>query len=153
MTSVGSSGSYTYDANGNMTTRVEGGVTYQQVFDIENRLVSVTAGGQTTTFVYDGDGVRAKRTASGGTTVYVGQYYEVQGSTIRKYYYLGGRRVALREGSTVYYLHVDHLGSTSLTTDSSQIVLAGSDYSTTVITYTYDAGLAQRIRIARNHNK
>ena len=84
-----------------MVTRVEGGVTYQQVFDIENRLVSVTAGGQTTTFVYDGDGVRVKRTASGSTTVYVGKYYEVQGSTIKKYYYLGGQRIALKEGSAV----------------------------------------------------
>ena len=91
VTSLTDNSSYTYDANGNMITRVEDSVTYQQVFDIENRLVSVPAGGQTT-FLYDVDGVRAKRTASGGTTVYVGQYYEVQGSTIREHYYLGGRQ-------------------------------------------------------------
>jgi len=111
-----------------MVTRVEGGVTYQQVFDIENQLVSVTASGQTTAFVYDGDGVRTKRTASGGTTVYVGQYYEVQGSTIKKYYYLGGRRIALKEGSAVYYLHADHLGSASLATNNSQGVVAEQRY-------------------------
>jgi YD repeat-containing protein len=37
-------------------TRVEGGLTYTQTFDAENRLVSVTVNGQTTQFVYDGDG-------------------------------------------------------------------------------------------------
>jgi RHS repeat-associated protein len=130
VTALSDGSSYTYDANGNMVTRVEGGVTYQQEFDIENRLrvVTNTTTSAVTSFVYDGDGVRAKRTASGGTTVYVGQYYEVQGSTIKKYYYLSGRRIALREGSAVYYLHADHLGSTSLTTNSSGVVFAEQRY-------------------------
>jgi hypothetical protein len=39
-----------------MTQRVEGGQTYTQVFDAENRLISVTVNGQTTQFVYDGNG-------------------------------------------------------------------------------------------------
>jgi len=56
-------------------------------------------------FVYDGDGVRVKRTTSGGTTVYVCQYDEVEGSR-EKYDYLGSQRVALREGTTVYYWSV-----------------------------------------------
>jgi YD repeat-containing protein len=47
---------YTYDANGNMTQRVEAGLTYTQVFDGENRLVSVTVNGQSTQFQYDGEG-------------------------------------------------------------------------------------------------
>jgi YD repeat-containing protein len=55
VTSAGSD-TYCYDKNGNMVKRVEGGVTYTQAFDAENRLTSVTTGGQTTTFVYDGDG-------------------------------------------------------------------------------------------------
>ena len=57
--------SYTYDAKGNtlapgasagVITRVEGGLTYTQPFDAENRLISVTVSGQTTQFIYDGDG-------------------------------------------------------------------------------------------------
>ncbi len=36
-----------------------------------------------------------------------------------KYYYLGGQRVALRQGGTLYYLLTDHLGSTALTANSS----------------------------------
>ena len=51
----GGGGTYTYDANGNMITRVEGGLTYTQTFDAENTLISVTVSGQTTQFIYGGD--------------------------------------------------------------------------------------------------
>ncbi len=69
---------YAYDANGNMTSRVEGGVSYTQNFDIENRLSSVTVNSQTTTFVYDGDGNLVKKLKPDGTsTVYIGGIYEV----------------------------------------------------------------------------
>ncbi len=37
---------------------------------------------------------------------------------VTKYYHHGGARVAMRAGGVVYYLHADHLGSTSLTTDA-----------------------------------
>ena len=59
---------YSYDANGNtpalhrtqcgasVTQRVEGGLTYTQTFNAENRLISVSPSGQTTQFIYDGDG-------------------------------------------------------------------------------------------------
>ena len=48
---------------------------------------------------------------------------------MRKYYYLAGRRVAMRRDGVVYYLHGDHLGSTSLTTDESGNVVAAQHYS------------------------
>jgi RHS repeat-associated protein len=38
---------------------------------------------------------------------------------VTKYYYHGGQRVAMRDGDVVYYLHGDHLGSTSLATYGS----------------------------------
>lgn len=53
VTALSSGESYTYDANGNMIQRVEGGVTYTQTFDAENRLISVSGSGQTTQFIYD----------------------------------------------------------------------------------------------------
>jgi len=68
---------------------------------------------------YDGDGNRVKATVNGVTTVYVGAYYELRGSTTKKYYHAGSQRVALRDGSTVYFLLGDHLGSTSITANSS----------------------------------
>jgi len=69
---------YWYDANGNMTWRVEDGVTYSQEFDAENRLAVVTntVTGQVTRFGYDGDGNRLLRIGPEETTVYIGDYYE-----------------------------------------------------------------------------
>jgi RHS repeat-associated protein len=111
---------YWYDENGNQTTRIAGGKTYVQSFDASNKLQSVTEGGETTTFTHDGNGTRVKKEAPDGTvTYYVGGYYEVQGSTVTKYYYAGAQRVAMRRGSEVTYLHGDHLGSTSLTTNEA----------------------------------
>jgi YD repeat-containing protein len=71
--------SYSYDANGNMITRVEGGVTYTQTFDAENRLVSVSVNGQPPTqFLYDGAGNLVKKiNPDGSKTLYVGGVYEV----------------------------------------------------------------------------
>ena len=114
---------YSYDANGNMTSRVEGGLTYTQTFDAENRLISVAVSGQTTQFIYDGDGNLVKKIKPDGSkTLYVGGIYEVDktsgGSVTRTvtYYPAGG---AMRINSTLYYILKDHLGSASVVTDAS----------------------------------
>jgi RHS repeat-associated protein len=49
-------------------------------------------------------------------------------SAVTKYYYHGDQGVAMRQGDVVYYLHSDHLGSTSLTTDISGTVVAETRY-------------------------
>ncbi|MCP4543493.1 MAG: RHS repeat-associated core domain-containing protein, partial [Chloroflexi bacterium] len=49
-------------------------------------------------------------------------------SRVTKYYYAGGQRVAMRAGDVLYYLHGDHLGSTSLTTDENGGVTARQLY-------------------------
>ncbi len=85
----------------------------------ENRLTSVS-GAATATFVYDGDGNRVKTAFGSTTTVYVGNTYERDnGTTVRKYYYAGGVRVAMRSGGQTYYLLGDHLGGTNVTANSS----------------------------------
>jgi len=38
----------------------------------------------------------------------VGNYYEKEGTTVRKTYYAGGARVAMRDGGTLYYILTDH---------------------------------------------
>jgi len=58
------------------------------------------------------------------TTRFVGNYYEVTDSAVTKYYYAGGSRIAMRkynipQNMEVEYFLGDHLGSTSITTDSS----------------------------------
>jgi RHS repeat-associated protein len=47
---------------------------------------------------------------------------------VTKYYHHGGARVAMRQGGEVYYLHGDHLGSTSLTTDDQGSVVHEARY-------------------------
>ncbi|MES4787537.1 MAG: hypothetical protein C4294_19055 [Nitrospiraceae bacterium] len=104
------------------------GTTYALTYDAENQLTGVTrtqgTSQQVTRFYYDADGNRVRQVAPDGTsTVYIGQWYEERqsvskGRVLTSYYYLGGQRVALRQGAVgqagvVYYLHADHLGSTS----------------------------------------
>jgi len=141
VTTMGSD-SYTYDNNGNQTTRNVSGSAYTLTYDAENRTnnVQVTrlvrvSGAATAiprtsgqAFYYDGDGKRIKGTVAGVTTTYIGNpsvpsgqgYFEWTGSTstMKKYYYEGSTRVAMRTGSSIVnYLLGDHLGSTAITTD------------------------------------
>jgi RHS repeat-associated protein len=81
------------------------------------------------TFVYDGDGKRVKSVVNGTiTTYFVGNYYEVSGSTVTKYHYAGTQRIALRSNGVVNYLLGDHLGSTSLTTSATGTVISDLRY-------------------------
>ena len=97
-------------------------------YDAEGHLVSVSGPSLSATFVYDGAGRRVRSTINGTSTSFVDTYYEITGATATKYYYLGGQRVAMRQGETVYYLLADHLGSTSLTTDDSGALTAEQRY-------------------------
>jgi YD repeat-containing protein len=93
-------------------------------YDAENRLTSVS-GAATASFVYDGDGNRVKTTFGSTTTIYVGAIYERDnGSTVRKYYYAGGVRIAMRTGGQTYYLLSDHLGGTNVTANSSGVQIS-----------------------------
>ena len=113
---------YCYDRNGNMTRRDPSGTAvYNFQYDAEGRLTTVS-GSATASFVFDGDGNRVKSTVGGVTTVHIGAYFEWTGSTstMKKYYSAGGARVAMRTGaSTLNFILSDHLGSTSVTTDSN----------------------------------
>lgn len=118
VTQVGSA-YYCYDANGNMTKKAAtnaacttGGSTLS--YNQENRLTQVISGTVQTDYVYNGDGARVKKTVSGTATYYVGNWYEVTNGVVTKYYYFGAQRVAMKQGSTLTYLHGDHLGSTSV---------------------------------------
>jgi RHS repeat-associated protein len=129
---------YWYDANGNMTTRTISGVTYTLTYDAENRLISVTGGNTSASFTYDGDGNRVKSsiTVNGNITLsaYIGNYFEWTGSTstMKKYYYAGSLRLAMRTGSGtgtagLLWLLGDHLGSTSKAANPNGTLYTGSE--------------------------
>ena len=120
VTHVGGVQQYWYDANGNATRRINGDQDITLAYDHENRLTSISGSGISATYVYDGDGKRVKATVGSTNTVYIGNIYERDnGTTVRKYYYAGGVRVALRTGGQTYYLLNDHLTSTAITANSS----------------------------------
>jgi len=47
---------------------------------------------------------------------------------VTKHYSVGGQRIALRRSGVLYYVHTDHLGSTSLVTDASGNQVAEQRY-------------------------
>ncbi|NTV36684.1 MAG: hypothetical protein HGA53_06995, partial [Anaerolineaceae bacterium] len=53
----------------------------------------------------------------------MGNHLEWTGSTttMKKYYYAGSTRVAVRTGSTLSYILGDHLGSSNITTDANGV--------------------------------
>ena len=97
-------------------------------YDAEGHLLTASGTGLTASFVYDGDGARVKSTINGVTTTFIGNTYEKTGSTVTKYYFAGGQRVAMRTGSTLYYLLGDHLGSTAITTSATGTKVAELRY-------------------------
>jgi RHS repeat-associated protein len=94
----------------------------------------------TAKFVYDGDGVRVLQVAINGTQVITTAYagaLEVQITGTQRitktYYSAGSQLIAMRQfttptSSVLYFLHSDHLGSTSLTTDANGNAVARQLY-------------------------
>ena len=147
VTGLSDGSSYQYDANGNMRLRVEGGVAYTQTWDIDNLLTSVAKENSTAQYYYDADGALVRKVEPRGQTIYASSDYEVFYPTVVTvavpstfthtlympfvsnaqtngpchdactYYQFNGQQVAVRTGGIVYWLHSDHLGSASATTD------------------------------------
>ncbi len=89
-------------------------------------------------FTYDGDGKRVKSVLttnlSTSTTIFVGNHYEITDGVVTKYYFAGATRIAMRKytipsSMAVEYFLSDHLGSTSLTTDSAGAKISEIKYT------------------------
>jgi len=96
-----------YDNNGNVTRY--GGTTL--TYNYDNMMTALGSN----TYVYDYSGQRIKK----NTTVYIGNLYEKTGSTVTRHIFAGSQRIAQHSGSTIYYYHGDHLGSTSIVTGTN----------------------------------
>jgi len=118
----GGGGRTFYDANGNLTGVYSYGWSVASYsWDAENRLAGATRNGVTESYVYDVDGNRIKKTGGGVTTRTWFPTYEEENGVAIKYYVFKGMRIAVKRGSSLYYLHGDHLASTSLTTSGSSV--------------------------------
>jgi len=65
---------------------------------------------------------------------------------VTKYYAVGGQRIALRRDNALYYIHTDHLGSTSVLTDA-----AGQEVPNTRLRY-YPYGAPRPDGATATHN-
>src|SRR5262249_49350655 len=72
--------------------------------------------------------IRATDNAGNVTNPWVQTTNPIKIEQVTKYYFLGSNRLAMRQGSMVYYLHGHHLGSVSLTTNASGGLVAQSRY-------------------------
>ncbi len=141
---------YTYDANGNMTSKTtnEGVTTY--VYYYENRLVQVVTPANIVSFVYDPLGRHISKTTLSGTTKYIHdgvrviQEEDESGTTLASYIHgIGLDEVLImkRTGQDYYYSQ-DGLGSVTDLTDLSEDV---------VDSFTYDAyGLPSNLSTVGN---
>lgn len=127
---------YTYDANGNLTSKTEGAGRWVYGWDYENRLTQVTRpDGQVITYKYDALGRRVERGKGAEWTRFTYDEEDVvldvasDGSTVE---YVNGlardEKLARRDGRGTHYFIADHLGSTRALTDASGAVVERLDY-------------------------
>jgi len=122
---------YTYDPNGNLKTvsGTNGTTTFE--YTAFNKLKRVVKNGSPIAqYRYGPGGTRiAKLDGSGNVTErYFGSIEKTQ-SGDTKYYFLGGKRIAKRtDNGALYFMHQDHLGSASVTTDDVGNVAMNRSY-------------------------
>jgi RHS repeat-associated protein len=131
--------SYSYDGNGNLSSKTGTTGTTGYSWDFENRLAKVTLpGGSQVSFKYDPMGRRIQKTSASGTVNYlydganVLEEVDSSGSLVARYTQglgIDSPLAMLRSGTTSYY-EADGLGSiTSLSNSSGALAT----------TYTYDS--------------
>ena len=132
---IGGQDRFDYDANGNVVKRNKGLEGEQAlVWDAQNRLSQVRnkSGDLVEQYWYGVEGARVKKTSGGTTTYTFFAHYEeeVTGTvtTAISHYSFGGLRFAVKRGAALHHLHGDHLGSTSLTTDTAGAATASRAY-------------------------
>ncbi|MFC0623766.1 polymorphic toxin-type HINT domain-containing protein [Kribbella deserti] len=128
VSSVGPKGTsvekYTYDAVGNVATRLLNGNTDTFNWDSEGHLASVTRPGSETSFVYNAEGERLIRRDPKGSTLYLpsgevrwDKATDTASST--RYYSFDGQTVAMRTGvSAMDVIITDHHNTAALSIDS-----------------------------------
>jgi RHS repeat-associated protein len=126
---------FTFDANGNMTGKTEGGSTTTYVYDFEDRLTGVGGGTQ---YLYNGNGVRLRKAEGSAVTGYVVDINrdlsqvlcETDGSgQITSYYVYGvGLAYKVTPGGSHFYYHFDSIGSTVAMTDDARTVVNSYAY-------------------------
>jgi RHS repeat-associated protein len=131
---------YTYDNNGDTTSRTDSGGSTNYTWDFENRLTSITLPGNpgTVSFKYDPLGRRIYKSSSSATSIYAYdgdnliEETNSAGSVVARYaqtQYVDEPLAMLRSGATSYF-ETDGSGSTTSLSNAS---------GTLAQTYTFDS--------------
>jgi RHS repeat-associated protein len=112
---------FTYDLNGNLLTDGQKTLTWS----LDNRLVWAQVGTAYTSFLYGPDGARAKKVSALGTTRYFGAEAEEKGGVYTRYPHMD----VMLQGTTVSFLHRDHLATVKLVTNMSGAVTERTGYA------------------------
>lgn len=112
---------YTYDNNGNLTSRTYAGSTRYFTWDYDNRMAQARQGDGTViaSFSYNYAGKRVKKVVNGNTILTPFPEYRVVNGAVTKFYFANGQRMAERDSTGVYYYHPDHLGSSNVVSNSA----------------------------------
>jgi RHS repeat-associated protein len=128
--------SFTYDANGNTTSKQANQQTTTYTWDYENKLTRIDyANGSSNVFTTNADGVRMTANDSGGHrrfiydgTSIVGEQDISSGNFIAVYDHGNGGLARLVRGAGASYYQYDGLGSTRQLTDANQAVTDTTSY-------------------------
>jgi RHS repeat-associated protein len=132
-------GSFTYDANGNLTSAPEPYSVSAVTYDPANLPLSITRSGVTSNYRYDDAGQRiTKQVGTGNSEVYLREgatvlgVFTMSGGTVASSYFniLWEDRVVGRHTSANVrsYYHFDHLGSVRAVVSNTGAVLESSDF-------------------------
>jgi RHS repeat-associated protein len=115
---------YTYDSEGNRSTKTEGGVTTSYFYNESNQLARVErpTGNIIARYGYDPLGQRAWKEVSGNRTYFeyseegLASEFDSSGSQLTSYLYspetgYSVDPLAVKDGSTYHYVHSNHLGT------------------------------------------
>ncbi len=119
--------SYIYDENGNMINSYEYddngipeiGKDRVFTYDYDNMPTSIMkGGGEAVAAIYDAFGSRIQKATPAEITTYITPSYECTGGACTLNIISGTQLIASLTGSEIFYYHIDHLGSSSIITDS-----------------------------------
>ncbi|CAM1366937.1 hypothetical protein TSEDIMI_450005 [Tenacibaculum sediminilitoris] len=104
---------YTYDANGNMLTDTNKGITSNITYNHLNLPVQINVGGQPIKYTYDASGAKLKKVSNGVTTEYAGGFRYVNGA-LKDFKHAEGYVKNDNDTFNYVYSYTDHIGNVRL---------------------------------------
>jgi RHS repeat-associated protein len=128
---------FTYDANGNMTSKTTSSGTTSYNYDYENLLTEVTTPMETISYTYDPFGRRISKTTSSGTTRFIHDGFQVVSEiddigTVQATYIYGigiDELLVMERSGNEYFYNQDGLNSIISLSDSTGNVIESYKYN------------------------